>query len=104
MLTSSAAGPPIVDAGAPAGTDRRRARFVLVLVAVVVLLALLVVASLLLGVRTVAPGQVWAALVPGAAGHDPANADQAVVLQLRVPRTVLGLLAGVALGCVGTVI
>ena len=27
-----------------------------------------------------------------------------MVLQLRVPRTVLGLLAGLALGCVGTVI
>ncbi len=102
MLTS----PPAALAAdvADAGVTRRRTRFLLVLGGAVVLLALVVVASLMLGVRTVAPGQVWAALVPGASGHDPANADQAVVLQLRVPRTVLGLLAGAALGCVGTVI
>ncbi|QAY63034.1 iron ABC transporter permease [Xylanimonas allomyrinae] len=104
MLTSSAAGPPITGEATPPSVHQRRARFVAVLVAALALLALVVAASLLLGVRTVAPGQVWAALLPGSTGHDPGNPDQAVVLQLRVPRTVLGLLAGLALGCVGTVI
>lgn len=108
MLTSpSAATADAAAIGAPAVdalVAGRRTRFLLVLGGCAVLLGLVVVASLVLGVRTIAPGQVWAALVPGAAGHDPARADQAVVLQLRVPRTVLGLLAGTALGCVGTVI
>ena len=97
MLTSTAAGAPV--AGPPA-LDRGRARLVLVLVGAAMVLAAVVAASLLLGVRTIAPGQVWDALFH----HDPASADQSVVLRLRVPRTVLGLLAGVALGCVGTVI
>jgi iron complex transport system permease protein len=93
VLTSPAAAPPL----AP---GIRRGRTTLVIVAVLALLVAIVGASLLLGVRSIAPGQVWAALT----SHDPANADQQVVLQLRVPRTVLGLAAGIALGCVGTVI
>jgi iron complex transport system permease protein len=95
VLTSPAAAPPL----APA-PGIRRGRTTLVIVAVLALLVAIVGASLLLGVRSIAPGQVWAALT----NHDPANADQQVVLQLRVPRTVLGLAAGIALGCVGTVI
>ncbi len=95
MLTSPAAAPPLAPAPGP-----RRGRTTLVIAAAVVLLVAVVGASLLLGVRTIAPGQVWAALT----NHDPSSADQQVVLQLRVPRTVLGLTAGVALGCVGTVI
>lgn len=103
MLTSPAAA--VAQGGGarpPAGARTRRR--LLVLAGALVLLALVVAASLLLGVRTVAPVKVWAALAPGAAGHDLADPDQSVVTQLRVPRTVLGLLAGLALGCVGTVV
>lgn len=103
MLTSPSAAVAADDASSGAVASRRT-RFVLVLTGAVLVLALVVVASLLLGVRVISPGQVWAALFPGAAGHDPLHPDQAVVLQLRVPRTILGLLAGAALGCVGTVI
>src|SRR5262249_57783049 len=35
--------------------------------------------------------------------HDPDNADHVLVLTLRLPRTVIGLLAGAALGLAGTV-
>ncbi|QAY71467.1 FecCD family ABC transporter permease [Xylanimonas protaetiae] len=105
MLTSPAV-PPGAAASATAGAalPRGRTRLALVLAGTALLLVLVVAASLLLGVRSVPASAVWDAVWPGAAGHDLTNPDQAVVAQLRVPRTVLGLLAGLALGCVGTVI
>lgn len=82
-------------------TAPRRGRGGATVVAVcVVLLVLTVVASLALGVRDIAPTEVWRALTAPTA----ANADHAVVLDLRVPRTLVGLLAGAALGLAGTLI
>lgn len=81
------AGPP-----APAVRRRRRA-----LLAVLVLLAVAVVASLALGARSVAPAQVLTALVD----PDPTLADHTVIRSLRVPRTVIGLLAGAAFAVAG---
>ncbi|MCE3294094.1 MAG: ABC-type Fe3+-siderophore transport system, permease component, partial [Arthrobacter sp.] len=63
------------------------------LLAAVVVLALLAAASLAVGARGLPLGTVWEAL----AQFDPANGDHAVV-HARIPRTVLGLLAGGALG------
>ncbi|WP_350347170.1 iron chelate uptake ABC transporter family permease subunit [Agromyces sp. G08B096] len=83
-----------------AGHRGTAARGIAVLAGGVVLLVLVVAASLALGVRGIDPADVWQALVAPVPG-DP---DQAVVLQLRVPRTVIGLAAGVALGLAGTVI
>ncbi|MCV2393610.1 iron ABC transporter permease [Actinotalea sp. M2MS4P-6] len=63
-------------------------------------LALLVVVSLAVGARSTPLGDVVAALLR------PADADPTtvvVVRDLRVPRTVLGLLAGAALGAAGVV-
>ncbi|PZR53678.1 iron ABC transporter permease [Xylanimonas oleitrophica] len=88
----------------PPTRARRSRRATVVLAGALLLLAAVVAASLLLGVRSVDPAKVWTALVPSAPGHDLGDPDQSVVAQLRVPRTVLGLLAGLALGCVGTVI
>ena len=78
----------------------RVARGAWVLVACVVTLVVVVAASLVLGVRAIDPAQVWLALT----SPDPADADHNVVLQLRVPRTVIGLLAGTALGLAGMLI
>lgn len=64
------------------------------------LLALAIVASLMFGVRGIAPAEVWRALTDPVAGHP----DHRVVLDLRLPRTVVGLLAGAALGLAGTLI
>lgn len=64
------------------------------------LLATGVVVSLLFGVRTIPTDTVVAALVEPLAG----DADHRVVRDLRVPRTVVGLLAGIALGVAGTLI
>ncbi|KIC69047.1 FecCD family ABC transporter permease [Pseudarthrobacter phenanthrenivorans] len=66
------------------------------LLAAVVVLLLLAATSLAVGARDVPLATVWQAL----AAFDPGNGDHAVV-QARIPRTVLGLLAGGALGLAG---
>jgi iron complex transport system permease protein len=75
----------------------RRARVVLVCVIVLLLGAVLL--SLGVGARAIAPADVLQAFV----APDPENADHIVVLSQRVPRTVIGLLAGAALAMAGTV-
>lgn len=74
-------------------SGRRRAAWLL---AAVVVLGLLAGASLAVGARDVPLGTVWQALT----AFDSANGDHAVV-HARIPRTVLGLLAGGALGLAG---
>lgn len=74
----------------------RRARITLV-IAVVVLCAM-VIASLMIGARTIAPSVVLDALF----GPQDGLADHTVVLTQRVPRTVIGVLAGAALALAGT--
>lgn len=66
------------------------------LLAAVVVLAIVTSASLAIGARGLAAGSVWDALVR----FDPANGNHAVV-HARIPRTVLGLSAGGALGLAG---
>ncbi|WP_461188215.1 FecCD family ABC transporter permease [Arthrobacter sp. Z4-13] len=88
-----------VPARGPGGPSRglasggRRAAWLL---AAVVVLALLAGASLAVGARGLPLGTVWDALTQ----FDSANGDHAVV-HARIPRTVLGLLAGGALGLAG---
>lgn len=65
--------------------------------AVLVMLAC-VLLSLAVGSRAIAPATVLDAL----ARWDPADNDHVVVLTQRVPRTVIGLLAGAALALAGT--
>lgn len=77
--------------GAPAG--RKRAAWLL---AAVVVLAILAATSLAVGARGLPLGTVLEAFTR----FDPANGDHAVV-HARIPRTVLGLLAGGALGLAG---
>ena len=76
----------------PASGGRRAAW----LLAAVVVLALLAAASLAVGARGLPLSTVWEALTQ----FNPANGDHAVVHN-RIPRTVLGLLAGGALGLAG---
>ena len=66
------------------------------LLAAVVVLAIACGASLAVGARAIPPETVWDAL----AHFDPADGNHAVV-HARIPRTVLGLLAGGALGLAG---
>ncbi len=82
-------------------SDRTRA---LGLLGGVALLLVAVAASLALGARPVPLSEVWDALT----GPRPTDLDAArnwsVVHSLRVPRTLLGLMVGAALGMAGTLI
>lgn len=98
--TAAPAGlPALARPAPPAGSGRaRRVRFGrrAGLVAAVVVLMLVTAASLAIGARGLAPEIVWQALTE----FNPGNGDHAVV-HARIPRTVLGLLAGAALGLAG---
>ncbi|WP_454858649.1 FecCD family ABC transporter permease [Promicromonospora soli] len=99
MLTSPAVAPAGRRAGAEAVAHRARRR-TLALVTALAALLLVVLASLALGVRDINPAEVWRALTAPVAGL----MDHDVVLEQRLPRTVVGLAAGVALGTAGTLI
>ncbi len=71
----------------------RRVALLLVLAAAVVVCALLSVA---VGAKPIPLGDVWSALV------DPAGGENDIVVRsLRIPRTVLGIVVGIALGLAG---
>ncbi|MEV7870798.1 iron chelate uptake ABC transporter family permease subunit [Streptomyces sp. NPDC088124] len=73
---------------------RRRALWLLALA-----LLLVCAASIMLGTKPIAPGTVWQALT------DPAPVeDHIIVRSLRLPRTLLGLCVGLALGVAGSLI
>lgn len=91
VRTTPEAAPPITAAHA-----RRRS---LALVGSVLALAAVTAASLALGTRDIAPADVFTAL----ADRVPGNPDHAVVWDQRIPRTVVGLAAGAALGLAGAV-
>jgi iron complex transport system permease protein len=79
---------------------RRAGRIRLIVVSSVLVAVLLVLAvlALMLGDRVIAPGDVVATLFGGGSGG-----DRFVVLGLRVPRLLLGLMVGVAFGLAGAV-
>lgn len=84
-------------ATAPPGRVGRRTAGLVATVAALVAVAVLGVA---LGARSIPLDTVLQALVDPAAG----NNDHLVVRELRLPRTVIGLAVGAALGMAGTVI
>lgn len=83
------------------GNDRLSARRGRRLTGIGVLLVLLVISCLLsvaLGAKNIPFGDVWSALIaPGGAEND------LIVRELRLPRTIVGVLAGAALGLAGAV-
>ncbi|MCR2809858.1 MULTISPECIES: iron chelate uptake ABC transporter family permease subunit [unclassified Microbacterium] len=78
------------------GARERRGRIALLVT--IVLLLVMVAASLMIGARAVAPAVVVDALLH----RDLSIADHSVILDQRVPRTVIGVLAGAALALAGT--
>jgi iron complex transport system permease protein len=95
--------PPAIAADGGSGDPaqrRPRGRRWLALAGIGMLLVLTALASLAWGARDVLLSTVLDALV----SPRPGNNDHIVVLDLRVPRTVLGLLAGLALGLVGALL
>src|SRR4051812_5082789 len=92
----AAARPAPRPAAARLPSDRRR---VLGLVVAVLVLVLLCGLSVAVGTRTTPPSSVLQAFTD----YDPLSPDQVVVRELRLPRTLLGLLVGAALGLAGVV-
>ncbi|WP_194395574.1 FecCD family ABC transporter permease [Microbacterium atlanticum] len=80
-------------------SDARTRRARVVLAAALTVLAVAVVLSLGVGARAIPPWVVWEALT----SPDLSDADHTVVLTQRIPRTVIGLLAGAALAVAGAV-
>lgn len=74
----------------------RRARFASA--AVILILLAAIAASMLVGAREIPPASVWEALLQ----PDADSADHIVVLTQRLPRTVIGIVAGAALALAGT--
>ncbi|GAA2791186.1 iron ABC transporter permease [Saccharopolyspora taberi] len=99
MTRSATVGDP-PDAGRePAAGDRLRARRRRRVVGIVVLAALLVLScllSVLLGAKPMSLESVWNALFA-----PTGTEDDLIVRELRLPRTVVGVLAGSALGLAG---
>lgn len=93
---------PAGRAGVTARTRPRTSSGVLAVGLVILVVALLTtsIASLFLGGRGIGAGVVVEALVH----HDPANTAHDVVITSRLPRMLVGLLVGVALGLAGAVL
>lgn len=70
------------------------------LVGLLALLAFTIVCSLAIGSRQIDPSVAWRSIVEPSFNSEEAQ----VVRQLRIPRTVLGVLAGIALGVAGALI
>ncbi|QGV82868.1 iron ABC transporter permease [Streptomyces ficellus] len=85
------------DTSAESPGRRRSARLAGLLVSVAVLL-LVCVASIMVGAKPVPLGDVWHGLF-----HNSGTGNDVLIQDLRVPRTVLGVLVGVALGLSGAV-
>lgn len=78
----------------------RTARLTLGLAGLCVILLALVVLSLGTGARPIPAATVWSAIVD----FDPAATEHRIIWDLRLPRTVVGLMVGGALGLVGAVL
>ncbi|WP_406143276.1 FecCD family ABC transporter permease [Streptomyces sp. NBC_01012] len=93
-----------VERSAPRGTTGPRGRRLVGLVALVVVLVAGAALSLAVGARALSPGEVWHGLF---AGHDSdrrLTEIRLIVQTVRVPRTVLAIVAGIALGIGGALI
>ncbi len=84
--------------GEPQGPGLHRAwrRRLLIVVLLLALLASTCLASVAWGAKPIPLGEVWSALVTPTGDH-----SDLIVRSLRVPRTVLGVLVGAALGVAG---
>ncbi|UYO00017.1 MAG: iron chelate uptake ABC transporter family permease subunit [Devosia sp.] len=78
----------------------RTARLTLGLLALIVMLCAVGLLSLTTGARAIPVENVWAALT----AYDPSATEHRIIWDLRLPRTVAGLLVGAALGLAGSVL
>ncbi|MGA4837998.1 FecCD family ABC transporter permease [Streptomyces sp. G45] len=88
---------------APVGTEVRRRR-VTGLGLLLVVLTVAAIASLAVGARALTPSEVWHGLFAGPEADQRLNEIRLIVQTVRVPRTVLAIVAGIALGVGGALI
>ncbi|WP_324274801.1 iron ABC transporter permease [Blastococcus brunescens] len=97
-MTAATAAPVRGTASGSTGTRRNgRSRRWLGLLLLLALTVAACLVSVAVGTRAIGLGEVWRALFDGGLTSEEA----VIVRQLRVPRTVLGLLVGMALGVAG---
>ncbi|MFT3874036.1 MAG: iron ABC transporter permease [Nocardioides sp.] len=87
----------------PEPTPRARGgapRLTIGLILLIAVLGVVVLGSVLLGTRDVGVGTIWHAL----ADYNPDSTGQTVIREMRVPRTLIGLTAGIALGLSGAIL
>lgn len=80
--------------------DRSQTMLATGLVILIATLALVCFFSITLGARGVGLSTIWKAFTD----FDPSSASQTVVRELRVPRTLIGIFAGAALGISGVIL
>lgn len=95
-MTTSAIAVTQAQVRTAAPPSRRRS---IGLVVALVVLMLLLVLSVMIGSTAIAPAVVWDALL-----HPSADIDQFAIRDYRLPRTIVGLVVGVALGVAGALI
>jgi iron complex transport system permease protein len=86
----------LIDLRKPVRASPGRGRRVGLVLGLLALTLVAVTASLAIGTKAITPDAVWAAL-----WHPAGSEDDIVVNALRLPRTVLGLVVGIALGVGG---
>lgn len=87
-------------AEAPAPRHRSAAGLGVGVLVLLGVLAVVTFVSITIGARGVGLGTIWTAFTD----YDRASAEQTVIRELRVPRTLLGLLVGAALGLAGALL
>ncbi|OKJ66617.1 FecCD family ABC transporter permease [Streptomyces sp. CB02460] len=87
--------------GGVAVTRRRRVTGLAALAVTVLVVGAL---SLMVGARSLSPGEVWHGLFAGPEADQRLSDIRLIVRTVRVPRTVLGIVAGIALGVGGALI
>jgi len=96
-MASSALVSELPPARPPRSSPTTRGRLLLGLVLLVVLLLVLCAGSLAIGSKPLGLGTVWDVL-----RHPDTTQASVIVHDLRIPRTLLGILVGIALGMSGT--
>ncbi|GGV83117.1 iron ABC transporter permease [Streptomyces gelaticus] len=93
-----------VERPAPGGTSVARRRRLVGLLALVAVLAIAAAVSLAVGARALSPAEVWYGLFAAPDPDRRLTGIRLVVQTVRVPRTVLAIVAGIALGTGGALI
>ncbi|MGW0708422.1 FecCD family ABC transporter permease [Streptomyces sp. NPDC002643] len=97
-------GTTAVERPAPRGSTRARRRRVVGLGMLAVILVIAAMVSLAVGARALSPAEVWHGMFAAPDSDQRLTEIRLIVETVRVPRTVLAIVAGIALGIGGALI